>query len=289
MQHPFDALAGEYSQLLPMMRVRPECEGLVDQVVDRLLRFQAAGDYAAVSAATGVPEAWMAASFEREASSDFRCSPAQGDRWDRPSVHVPAGRGPFPGGWPDAAKDAYHLDGLDAIGAPNWSWARACFEGELFNGFGYRDYHHEHSPYLWGATNIEQAGKYVADGKFNADTMDPQIGIVPMMVRMVQLRPSLALPDVLSVVSAAPVLPAQIPTPMPAPAGVGGGDADHGALWIQQTLNALGQDPPLDDDGNYGRITRQAVSAYQAAHGLDVDGFAGPATIASLMAQAPRS
>ena len=49
------------------------------------------------------------------------------------------------------------------------------------------------------------------------------------------------------------------------------------------------QDPPLDDDGNYGRITRQAVSAYQAAHGLDVDGFAGPATIASLMAQAPRS
>lgn len=33
MQHPFEALAGEYNSLLPLMRVRPECESLLDQVV----------------------------------------------------------------------------------------------------------------------------------------------------------------------------------------------------------------------------------------------------------------
>ena len=283
MQHPFDALAGEYNQLLPLMRVRPECESLLDQVVDRLLGFQGAGDYAAVSALTGVPEIWMASSFEREASSDFRLSPAQGDPWNKISVHVPAKRGPF-ASWAAAAEDAYHLDGLDAIGAPNWSWARACFEGELFNGFGYRDFHHMHSPYLWGGSNIQQPGKYVGDGKFDPDEMDPQLGIVPMMVRLVQIKPALALPDSFTVSTDSA---AAIPAPLPAPVGVGGGDAEHNTLWIQQTLNALGETPPIADDGSYGKQTKRAVMAFQQAHGLEVDGFAGPQTIAALIAAEP--
>lgn len=283
MLHPFAALAAEYSALLAQMQIRPERQREVDGVVTRLLAFQAAERYAAVSAATGVPEIWMAASFEREASSDFRRSPAQGDRYDRASVHVPAGRGPFPS-WDAAAEDAYHLDGLDATGPPNWSWARACFEGELFNGFGYRDYHHMHSPYLWGGTNIQQPGKYVSDGEFDPNVMDSQIGLVPIMTRMVQLRPSLALANALPPMIAAPSI---IPTPVPAPAGVGGGDHEHDTLWIQQTLNALGADPQITDDGSYGRETRRAVMAFQQAHGLAVDGFAGPQTIDALVAAQP--
>jgi lysozyme family protein len=291
MQHPFEVLAPEYTQLLGLMRVRPECADELERVVERLLGYQANDRYAEVSAKTGVPQVWMAASFEREASSDFRCSPAQGDRWDRVSVHVPRGRGPF-AGWDPAAEDAYHLDGLDAIGASNWVWARAAFEDELFNGFGPRDYHHMHSSYLWGGTNIQQRGKYVRDGVFDPTVMDPQLGTMPIMVRMVQLRATLALADALptgAAISWPPIAPSIIPAPQPAPAGVGGGDADHGTQWLQQTLNALGQDPPLDDDGSYGRRTRQAVMTYQFANGLDPDGFAGPKTIASLVAQAPKS
>lgn len=286
MQHPFAALAGEYATLLAQMQIRPERAREVDEVMTRLLAFQAAGRYAAVSAKTGVPEVWMAASFEREAGSNFALSPAQGDRWDRCSIHVPRNRGPF-SSWAAAAEDAYHLDGLDRVGAENWTWARALFEGELFNGFGYRDFHHMHSPYLWGATNIQQPGKYVADGRFDPDAMDEQIGMAPIMVRMVELRPSLALADALParlIVSESSITP-----PALAPIGVGGGDADHDTLWLQQTLNALGADPQLDDDGNYGRETRRAVVAFQQIHGLTVDGFAGPKTIAALVALEPKA
>jgi lysozyme family protein len=280
MNHPFDALAGEYTSLLASVRVRPECQHEVDQVVARLLGFQSAGKYGEVSVTTGVPEAWMAASFEREGSSNFLCSPAQGDRWDRVSVNVPRGRGPF-SNWADAAKDAYHLDGLDAIGASNWTIERACFEGELFNGFGYRDYHRMHSPYLWGATNIQQPGKYVRDGVFSSTEMDPQIGIVPIMIGMVRARPALAFANALPLISAsaAPIVPA---SPMPSPIGVGGGD--YGTKWIQEQLNAHGADPQIDEDGNYGRFTRQSVMAFQQSQGLTADGLAGPLTIAALQA-----
>jgi lysozyme family protein len=52
-------------------------------------------------------------------------------------VHAPRGRGPFPN-WAAAAIDAYKIDHLDQVGADNWFWERACYEEELFNGFGYR-------------------------------------------------------------------------------------------------------------------------------------------------------
>jgi hypothetical protein len=49
---------------------------------------------------------------------------------------------------------------------------------------------------------------------------------------------------------------------------------------IQEALNAvLHLDPPLPVDGNYGRLTRLAVRAFQAAHGLFVDGIAGEETL----------
>src|SRR5215471_13857647 len=135
MQHPFDALAGEYTALLSRMVItRPQA---VSAAAGRLVAIAKAGNYADVSTRTGIPQVFIATSFEREASSNFRLSPAQGDPWDRRSVHVPAGRGPFPD-WKTSALDAYHLDGLDAVGSANWSEARFCYEGELFNGFGYR-------------------------------------------------------------------------------------------------------------------------------------------------------
>jgi lysozyme family protein len=273
MQHPFDVLKQEYSTLLAHMLVTRQ--GDVDLIAHRLVLHYHAGRYTDASQATGVWIPFMAASFEREASSDFTKSAAQGDRWDRVSVNVPRGRGPF-ASWTAAAVDAYHLDGLDKVGAGHWTWPLACFYGELFNGFGYRDYHQMHSPYLWGGTNIQQPGKYTSDGKFDPNTLDRQIGIVPMMQRMVELVPDLALPGP----SPFAMAPGTIGPPALAPVGVGGGETDTD--WIQESLNALGADPQLDVDGNYGRQTRAAVRAFQTTAGITVDGFVGPQTIAAI-------
>jgi len=54
--------------------------------------------------------------------------------------------------------------------------------------------------------------------------------------------------------------------------------------WLQQSLNALGAKPALDDDGSYGSLTKKAVQLFQANHGLTVDGVAGTKTIAAIRA-----
>jgi putative chitinase len=60
------------------------------------------------------------------------------------------------------------------------------------------------------------------------------------------------------------------------------GTADHGTLWVQQSLNKLGTAPPLDTDGLYGPLTAAAVLAFQKAHGLSADGKVGPETIGGI-------
>jgi peptidoglycan hydrolase-like protein with peptidoglycan-binding domain len=55
---------------------------------------------------------------------------------------------------------------------------------------------------------------------------------------------------------------------------------------LQRRLAAEG-DRPGPIDGRYGPITAQAVRRFQAAHGLVVDGIAGPATLAALSSPTP--
>jgi len=268
MGHPFAALRDEYTSCLRAMKItRPQ---QVDETAKKLLRFVDEGRYAAVSKKTGVPQIVMAASFEREASSNFRLSPAQGDPWNRVSTHVPKGLGPYDS-WADAAVVAYHIDRLDAVGAANWSWEMACYKEEEFNGFGPRN-HGKHTGYLFAGTSIYTGGKYVADGVWSPTAYDSQLGVIPMMLRIVQLRPELALPFPFPGTDAS----ASIPTPQAPPQGY------HAAAALQAALNKLGADPQLDVDDNYGRFTRRAVEAFQKAHGLDVDGIAGTETWAAI-------
>lgn len=268
MQHPFPILKPEYTALLAAMAVRPECKKLVDEVAVKLIGFKTR--YEPVSAQDGVPVIFMAPSFEREASSNFNLNPAQGWPLHSFSKWIPH-NGPFQT-WQAAAIAAYHLNGLDKVGADNWSWELICFYGETFNGFGYRDVHRMHSPYLWGGTNIQTRGKYTADDKFDPDVMDPQIGIIPLARRMVELDPSLALPAVPYV--AAPPIASGIASAVDHP--------EVDARWIQASINDLGYEPPLIVDGSYGRDTKTAVERFQESYGLAVDGLAGEKTIAAL-------
>jgi len=269
MSFAFSALKPEYTALLIHMRITRE--SVVNATADRLLRHVDEGRYEEVSAKTGIPQIVMAASFEREASSNFNLSPAQGDPWRHRSVHVPRGRGPF-SSWAEAAIDAYHIDCLDTIGAQNWSWERACFEEELFNGFGPR-MHGKHTGYLWAGSSAYTGGKYVSDGVWNPSAIDHQLGVIPMMFAMVKLRPSLTLPIAFPVTTSAPTLPEK---PQAAPTGL------HDAAALQAALNTLGANPKLEVDDNYGRNTKRAVMAFQADNGLAVDGIAGPDTWAKI-------
>lgn len=52
-----------------------------------------------------------------------------------------------------------------------------------------------------------------------------------------------------------------------------------GNKWVQTVLNLYGTQPPLEVDGKYGTLTKQAVTKYQQERGLSpVDGWAGDIT-----------
>lgn len=187
MAYSFAALKQGYTDNLRRMIITRQ--SVIDATAKKLVALYKAGKYGDVPQRTGIPAAWIAASFEREASSNFSRSPAQGDPWSRISVHVPRGRGPFRS-WEASALDAYHINGLDKIGAGHWTWELCCYYGEIFNGMGYRG-HGIPSPYLWGGSNIQKRGKYVSDGVYNANVMDTQLGIIPLIKRMIELEPSL--------------------------------------------------------------------------------------------------
>src|SRR5262252_4007774 len=287
MQHPYEVLALEYGTLLAAMHVDPgrEHELAARAVVVRELGERHRDEWAEVAAKTGVPRLWGLASFERESSSDYSRSPAQGDRWDRVSVNVPRGLGPYQD-WGDACIAAYGIDQLDKVGAPNWSWTRSCYEGELYNGFGPRS-HGRRTGYLWSWTNIYTGGKYIADGEWDPGTQDKQCGMVPMMAALLRVDASLRLTDALP--AAFPPSTSgggqelQVPSPASAPVGVGGGPSGRNVTeWLQAALNRLGADPRLAVDGCYGRHTRRAVMTFQATHGLAPDGLAGPLTVSAL-------
>ena len=59
--------------------------------------------------------------------------------------------------------------------------------------------------------------------------------------------------------------------------------------WLQTALNVLGATPPLDVDGEYGPMTKDAVLQFQKAHDLVADGWAGDATPPRCSFRLPRS
>jgi lysozyme family protein len=265
MQHPFTVLKPEYTGLLSAMAVRPECIKAVDEVATKLLACKSR--YTEVTAIDGVPAVYIGPSFEREAANNFTKNPAQG--WPLHSVsRIIPHNGPFPD-WKTAAIAAYRLNGLDKVGAGNWTWELICFYGELFNGMGYRDFHRMHSPYLWGGTNIQTKGKYTSDGKFDPNEMDSQLGIIPVGRRMAQLDPTLAL-TLVPFVPAPPIASGIAPEPQ------------FDTKWVQASLNAIGFWPALDADGSYGLWTKLTVERFQYDYGLPVDGLVGAETTAAL-------
>lgn len=270
MNHPFIALEPEYEQWVANAHPRPECALAVDRVAKKLIRPNVMDRFDEVYAEIGVPQVVQAVICERENGCDFTKSPAQGDPWNRVSTHVPRGRGPFKS-WKDAAIDAWTVcDELVKLSVPKWTMAYACWKLEGYNGFGYRA-RGLRTPYVLGGTNLQQPGKFIADGQFDRVHMDGQLGALPIALRMIELMPRLAL-------GGAVLAPSIVPEVTPLPLGVGGNPAGVDGVWqteeIQHALAGLGYYEG-HIDGSYGRLTRAAVRAFQHTHGLTEDGLAG--------------
>lgn len=176
------------AQRWAVMKVTPSLIPSVDQVAKRLVDPAAKTRYQAVSAKTKVPWAIIAVIHEREASQSWKASLAQGDPWNKVSIHVPAGRGPF-GSWEDAAIDSLVNCAPRAAAWGDWSIGGALTLLEEYNGLGYAAKGRP-SPYVWASTDQYVKGKYVADGHYDPNAIDRQLGCAALLARMKQLDAS---------------------------------------------------------------------------------------------------
>lgn len=141
--------------------------------------------YEAVEAKTGVPWWAIAVIHMRESSQSWQRSLAQGDPWDRVSVHVPAGRGPFKS-WEQAAVDALANCHPYAARNKDWSIGGTLTMLEQYNGLGYAN-RGRPSPYIWSGTDQYQSGKYVRDGVYDPNVVDSQPGCAGLLMEMMAL------------------------------------------------------------------------------------------------------
>lgn len=163
--------------------------GTLASVAARLIATDAKRRYLAVAARTGVPWFVIAVIHERECSQSWAGSLAQGDPWNRKSVHVPAGRGPFKS-WEDCAVDALVNCAPYAARNKDWSIGGILTLLEQYNGLGYAS-RGRPSPYIWAGTDQYVSGKYVRDGVYDPNAIDQQLGCAGMLQAMVGLDGSI--------------------------------------------------------------------------------------------------
>jgi lysozyme family protein len=168
--------------------VRPELVHTIHAVAGRLVAAKAR--YQVVEARTGVPWFIIAVIHERESSQSWAASLAQGDPWNKVSIHVPKNRGPFPS-WEEAATDALVVCPPHAAKWTDWTIGGALCLLEQYNGLGYAA-RGLPSPYIWASTDQYQKGKYIADGHFDPNAVDHQLGCAALLSEMMAIDPSIA-------------------------------------------------------------------------------------------------
>lgn len=269
--------------------------------------------YERVAAATGVPAELIAAIHFREGSGNFNTYLHNGQPLGQVTTIVP--KGIFFTDWEEAAIDA--LKAKDSIRkdlnmtAETQDLAAIATFGESYNGLGYHNRGKE-SPYVYSGSSAYSSGKYVADGVYDPNTRDQQLGVLAM----VQMARGQVDKTGKATTSAGPMADGNAPAAggsaaKPAPATKGPaakpasqakttGDATRGSInmgerylslgdfgkdvtAVQRALNRLGY--PIAIDGEFGPETDHAVRSFQRGHGLEVDGTIGPSSRATILAE----
>ena len=144
--------------------------------------------YAAVAQATQIPPELVAALHWRECSGDFNAYLHNGDPMTNaggeniPTVNEPAGI--LCHSWTTAAIDAINREATAKAqsGIEDWTsdLACMCIFAEYYNGEGYRE-RGVPDPYVLAGTSGYAAGKYVADGHYDPQAVDQQLGVLVML------------------------------------------------------------------------------------------------------------
>lgn len=141
--------------------------------------------YEAVAQKTGVPWDVIAVIHYRESSGNFAGVLHNGQKiigTGKKTTLVPKGRGPF-ATWEDAAVDALMNCAPYAGKNKDWSLGNTLDVLERYNGLGYRKKGLP-SPYLWAGTDQYSKGKYVADGRFDPNHVDQQLGVAALLIAL---------------------------------------------------------------------------------------------------------
>lgn len=185
----YSALAPEYREQFACCAAQPGSRGEPEAAL--LLTHRERYQAFAATFPNQIPWFAIALIHLMEADANFGCHLHNGDPLSRRTVHEPAGRPPGqpPFTWEESARDAltqarWHL-------VPTAQWAEAAgllYQLEAYNGWGPRLYHHARTAYLWAGSNLEQPGKYVADGLWNPTATSRQTGAAVVLKHLVASR-----------------------------------------------------------------------------------------------------
>lgn len=130
--------------------------------------------YEEIQKETGVPWWFIGMVHYRESNLNMSTNIANGQPFNKKTTIVPKGRGPF-NSFKEAAIDALTNCAPYAAKNKDWSAAGALTLFEEYNGLGYANKGLP-SPYVWAGTNQYTKGKYVADGVYDPNHVDTQLG-----------------------------------------------------------------------------------------------------------------
>lgn len=297
-----------YAEAWPVFRdkwdhmvIKPEREKSFSDLAAFAIKHKT--EYGAVENATGLPWPMVAVIHRREGDGNFDTYLGNGQSLHMRTTIVPKGRGPFES-FLAGAIDAVKVEGWGHV--IDWRLEKQLYYCGLFNGL-----YSLQTPYLWGGTNQQKRGKYVADHVYNPFVWDPQPGCAPILWMIAKLDPSVKFVRESSTVSI-PVHPATPTTEFTmnwssilqallanAPSIISllmsqaqsGVPATVGAVKVlgckilQEALNIdLGTTIPID--GSYGAATDAAVQQALAKVGIS-GSAAGVATSLIKLAVVP--
>jgi len=169
---PVAGSGGKYTEMYNSMHIRGSWEARAVAKTDLVQKNK--DRYADVAAHANVPWFIVGLIHLMESDCNFKTHLHNGDPLTARTRQVPAGRpkaGNPPFEWEFSAIDALNYDGIKNLDTLEKQLAAL----ERYNGLGYKK-KGLNSPYLWSGSNHYIKGRYVADGKYDSESVSQQVG-----------------------------------------------------------------------------------------------------------------